>query len=602
MRRRKWAIALLVLMAFAYATWRTRWFFRPPPRGGPTHGAPHSPQRSGERDAKPLRAPAETPTSSARSTSPDAPAGERDEQRAAALGVLAGRVLVRGTGEPVGGATLHIEWAATHEPGLATTAHDGSFVFRGAPVGSCQIGVEAEGFWQATAQLAQVVVADPRDRDGPAPVDVLVDRAVAVSGHVVEMNGAPVSGATIATRGNAAGERATSDSDGRFTLRALVAGTDLAVEHPSFARTMVPWSAIWQERERGLEITLAPGARVSGEVVGANGARAARTQVRVTVRAPGAPVPTIVTSTTASDGRFELRSLPAGDAYLEAVPLEGGVTVTLEPFALDPGQERSNVVIQLRDLDPESSIEGSVRSSDGSPVRGATITAGRAAVPPTRVQTDAEGGFRLSGLAPGDYALTAQAPGHQWTRLPSVRAGTTGLEITLARGGVVTGRVVDGRTGEPLRSFQLGGQPIETNDGRFEYAALDTKRATFVVRAEGYASRELGPFDAAGRDSIDAGTVSLQPEARVRGQALDAHGEPLTGATVFAVSLDAPSQRTWERATTDITGAYEIGGLAAGRWCIATSLRASRDGCSGGAQLRTRPGEVLDRIRITAGD
>ncbi len=602
LRRRKWAVALVVLMAIAYATWRTRSFFRAPPRAVPRHAAPHAPAQSND-------------SATAPATGREAEAGEADAlprlqddrppsdaSRVADLGVLLGRVLVRGTGEPVGGAAVHVEWSTGHAPAAVVTAHDGTFVVRDAPAGSCQITVEATGFRQASAQLAHVTEHDPRDRGRPQPVDVLVDRAVSIDGQVVEASGAAVSGATISTRGNAATARTTSDRDGQFRFDSLAAGTDLAVEHPQFARVVVPWAAIWEERERGLIVTLAPGAVVSGEVVADDGARAARVQIRALVRSPDAPSPTFASGLTDRDGHFELRSLPGGDTYVEATPLGGGVLVSLAPFALAPGEHRTDLLIRLHDAAPDATIDGTVRSSDGEPIRGATVTAGRAAAPPARVQTDETGSFRLSGLAPGDYALTAQAPQHQWTRVPNVPAGTGGLTITLTRGGLVTGRVIDGRTGEPLRSFQLAGQPIETNDGRFEYPALDTKRATFAVRADGYASRELGPFDAAGRDSVDAGTVALQPEARIRGQALDSRGDPLTGATVFAVSLETPQQRTWERAVTDINGAFEIGGLAAGRWCVATSLRASRDGCNGGATIRTRAGEVLDRVRITAGD
>lgn len=602
LRRRKWAIALVVLMTITYATWRTRSFFRAPPRAVPRHAAPHAPARPAERVSAPTTdREAEPGEGSASPRLPD-DRPSSDASRARDLGSLVGRVLVRGTGEPVGGAAVHVEWSTAHEPAAAVTAHDGTFVVRDAPAGPCQITVEATGFRQPSAQLARVAEPDPRAHEAQPPVDVLVDRALTVDGQVVEASGDPVSGAMISTRGAAALTRTSSDRDGHFSIDSLSAGTDLAVEHPQFARVVVPWTTIWEERERGLTITLAPGAVVSGEVLDEDGTRAARIQVRALVRSPETPSPTFANGVTDPNGHFELRSLPGGDIYVEATPLGGGVLVSLAPFALAPGEQRTDLLIRLHDAAPEASIEGVVRSSDGEPIRGATVTAGRAAAPPARVQTDETGSFRLSGLAAGDYALTAQAPKHQWTRVPNVPAGTSGLTITLSRGGLVTGRVVDGRSGEPLRSFQLAGQPIETNDGRFEYAALDTKRATFAVRADGYASRELGPFDAAGRDSVDAGTVALQPEARVRGQAFDARGEPLTGATIFAVATETPQQRTWERTVTDIAGAFEIGGLAAGRWCIATSLRASRDGCNGGATIRTRAGEVLDRVRITSGD
>jgi hypothetical protein len=76
----------------------------------------------------------------------------------------------------------------------------------------------------------------------------------------------------------------------------------------------------------------------------------------------------------------------------------------------------------------------------------------------SKTTTDAEGTFRLAGLAPDRYEVRASAPGYVAPRegpygnaakVIALGDGETvdGVEIALARGGVITGRVtnVDGR-------------------------------------------------------------------------------------------------------------------------------------------------------------
>jgi len=101
-------------------------------------------------------------------------------------------------------------------------------------------------------------------------------------------------------------------------------------------------------------------------------------------------------------------------------------------------------------------IEGLVETESGRPLSNATVVARPAGGggTPTLVSTDAEGRFRLSGLAPAAYILSATAPGYvsappaEGSAPAYYRPGDT-ASLRLIKGGVITGVVTD-QSGSPL--------------------------------------------------------------------------------------------------------------------------------------------------------
>ena len=121
-------------------------------------------------------------------------------------------------------------------------------------------------------------------------------------------------------------------------------------------------------------------------------------------------------------------------------------------------------------------IAGRVVDADtGTPIPGAqvTITRMRASERPTQLEADEHGGFRLDGLAPGDYRVGASAPEHRPTHVgrtlnfdpllhlpmrPSLqlKAGEVREDIVLGleRALAIEGRVVD-EQGEPVAEARI---------------------------------------------------------------------------------------------------------------------------------------------------
>jgi protocatechuate 3,4-dioxygenase beta subunit len=131
-----------------------------------------------------------------------------------------------------------------------------------------------------------------------------------------------------------------------------------------------------------------------------------------------------IATKTAVDGRFALKNVPAG-RYKLSVSRNGYVTAEYgqkkpsDPgaaFTLAAGENRPDLVFKLI---PAAVISGRVFDEDGEPLPRAAVMASREVYHEGRrtlatrgwAQTDDLGQFRLFGLAPGRYYVSATEPG-----------------------------------------------------------------------------------------------------------------------------------------------------------------------------------------------
>src|SRR6185295_2236904 len=108
------------------------------------------------------------------------------------------------------------------------------------------------------------------------------------------------------------------------------------------------------------------------------------------------------------------------------------------------------------ELAPARGIEGRVHGSGGEPIAGARvriIDADRIWGPMPEALTRGDGGFRVDGIFAGRFAAVATADGHASGRSADFDVGTSGdakgVEITLAEGASIHGRVLD-PSGRPV--------------------------------------------------------------------------------------------------------------------------------------------------------
>src|SRR5262245_6081825 len=171
------------------------------------------------------------------------------------------------------------------------------------------------------------------------------------------------------------------------------------------------------------------------------------------------------------------------------------------------------------------SIKGRVVGEDGQPMANIPVVAtaiGRAAARsagPARqgaqTNTDDDGAFEFEGLAPASYVISASAPGYitpppiEDEESPGVYHVGDSANITLVRGGVITGKVLN-VAGEPLpgvsvNAIRVGGPEGEADnqlvfqgfgrnwrtDDRGVYRVYGLVPGAYIVQAGG--SRGAGP-------------------------------------------------------------------------------------------------------------
>jgi RNA polymerase sigma factor (sigma-70 family) len=192
-------------------------------------------------------------------------------------------------------------------------------------------------------------------------------------------------------------------------------------------------------------------------------------------------------------------------------------------------------------------IAGRVVDSNEKPIKGVFIQIfGKGGNP--HVRTNDDGTFRLTGLVAGTYTGHASHNRYSDESLPMMEAGDENVLVVLQGRAVVSGRVVDARTGLPVSEFAISSQDgiaskvksdltrehhsVSDPRGRFELSSVETGPSTIVVRAEGYATA-FTPLELESTEAVKDIEIALQAGILVEGRVLDDAGNPVAGAWIF---------------------------------------------------------------------
>ena len=311
-------------------------------------------------------------------------------------------------------------------------------------------------------------------------------------------------------------------------------------------------------------------ARISGRVLDA---ATGRPVTRARVILSGAELPGGRVTLTDDSGTFDFTQLPSGRftltaskpayialSYGQRRPLQGGT-----PLQLGDGELLRGVDIAL----PRGSIiSGTVRNEDGDPMPGAMVRVlryqyvqgDRQLVPAGSAPSDDRGLYRVWGLNPGEYFVTAAAP---------VPGGST-MSAPSGAGGAAVTRTLN-----------------------------DTQEAYAPTYYPGVSSaHEAQPVTVGlGAELLDLDfSVLLVPVSRIVGRVIDSHGSPARGAVVSLTLADTagPGESRALGSRIGPDGTFRIDNIPPGRYTL--SARAENDGVPAYAvqPFDTGGGDVAD--------
>lgn len=324
---------------------------------------------------------------------------------------------------------------------------------------------------------------------------------------------------------------------------------------------------------RRVELRIPRGVAVEGLVVDENGSPIQATVHAVLAedqRHLGAPV-----AQSGVDGKFVLRDVQPGRMLSAVAPRR-------VPSWLVMVEDRvgDRCAVTLRCGGPAATVTGRVRGRDGKPLAGACVLigtfaslAGSGELPVLRTETDEEGRFHCSEVAPGSVPVWVGERGHAawWTVVEIEEGGRCELDVSMGRGATLRGTVRDPagapvpgalvRSGVPdlaplLRAGPPWALPAQATDaeGRFEIPRLRPGTWTFSAGHEGRAAQSapmhLGEDDRADWDPVLAATIE------VAGVAVDDLGAPLAGWELCFVRKDDAADAT--RTATDAEGSFRV--------------------------------------------
>jgi protocatechuate 3,4-dioxygenase beta subunit len=223
-----------------------------------------------------------------------------------------------------------------------------------------------------------------------------------------------------------------------------------------------------------------------------------------------------------------------------------------------------------------------VVSAKGEPLQNVLVRAGELAWPIGL--TDTEGRIRIAPAPEeaGKIWLLAPDGRLQSADLTAERADSE-MTLTLADPLLVSGRVTDQETGQPLagalirRGLDPGLFLLTDTEGRYRLASSPSQSFPLHVQAPRHLSRSARVTSTHLRLGR-APTLALPRSAALRGSVVDAQGAPLSGAAVFALpdlagSSEPPLGAALGRAATDGSGRFELRPLRAGGFYEVRAIR-----------------------------
>jgi protocatechuate 3,4-dioxygenase beta subunit len=424
--------------------------------------------------------------------------------------------------------------------------------------------------------------------------------------------------------GQTRGERkATTDDQGRFRLAGMPPGKCVVVakssECPEGESGAIELKA--HEEVGNIDVTLEHGDKITGTVKGPDGKPVAAAEIHVNnaasgqgrgmnLRFTGRRNPFEPDTATDAGGHFEVKALKHGnynvsvDAKGFAVKNVDGVdssaTAPLE-IALAAGTHLAGTV-HIKDS-PELPKNVKVQLT---PVWGDTPPPPSLDFPDSDNVATQDGAFVIADVEPGKYRVVAR--GDDTTRGTSETIEVVdgqnldNVEVTVERGALVVGKVVDAATGAPVAGADVQAETIPQDDGngsnsrrvnvqifggpraarrfvgngqratvgraksdaegKYELKGLPAGQFTIDARHADYAALRSAPIDVKTAEAKDNVDLRLLRGGTIEGTVTGLDGKPRSGDRIDVTSTTIEGVTL--NALTDANGGYRVEHVPAG--------------------------------------
>lgn len=297
------------------------------------------------------------------------------------------RAIDHQTGKPLAGVKLE----AWMKPGIeGTTKADGRLEIRDVPPGTYpRFAVQAKGYtrwWSdACTQVWNRYQKDPGDgfqrnfddldfevAPGMKPVTIELERGVVIKGRVIDPDGKPVAGATVAPARTGTGNSLTgdtrfsveSDAQGNFTMELPASGDrdyNLVVHDGKYLEwrkwangVREPFRTKPGEEVGVLLMRLTRPATVRGRVVDKQGKPVANLEIRANAADLLENRYYVPSTKTGTDGTYELRCVRPGEQFIQIGQhwMNDGPAEVNRPVSLAPGETLAGVDFVAPELSP----------------------------------------------------------------------------------------------------------------------------------------------------------------------------------------------------------------------------------------------------------
>ncbi len=417
-------------------------------------------------------------------------------------------------------------------------------------------------------------------------INFALEPGSALSGTIVDENGAPVPGATLEARDYRRGNQndATAEQDGTFTVSGFAVGDEVYLS--ASAEGYAPDSGMYTAPAHDIEITLDAALTLTGRVVD----KQTQEPVELFSITEGNWVGWFETYNESEiehhpDGRFELSMLDPDEGGAIQIVADGYAPAVITDIEAKQGEEPEELLVEL--------VEGITlvltATADGQPVADVEIKSAHRDGLCGR--TDAYGRCVIEHLAAARHKFAAEHPEFApQTVSVELNEGDVQRDVTVAldRGGTVRGRVVAKLTQQPVAGadvmlwedavddWTVGHQEyakvvVQTDtDGSFALSCIPPGRYVLRVEHADYALFEQK--QRIGKGEGEPLLVQLCAGGRVVGTVTDTNSVPQRGAAVAAISSFRQAfgnENMWVE--TDEQGNYAIDHLAPGRYRVAAT-------------------------------